>query len=168
VQTKSRKIPDPKKNMSLSLADLFNKTTAVHTPALMFQGTCSNAGKSILTAALCRILLQDGLSVAPFKSQNMSLNSFVTRQGEEMGRAQAVQAQAARLAADVRMNPVLIKPNSDTGSQIIVMGKPVGNMNVENYVEYKPEAFLKATQAYDSLAAEHASSSWKVPAARRK
>lgn len=141
--------------MLLSLDDLFNKTTAVRTPALMFQGTCSNAGKSILTAALCRILLQDGLSVAPFKSQNMSLNSFVTRQGEEMGRAQVVQAQAARLDADVRMNPVLIKPNSDTGSQIIVMGKPVGNMNVENYFEYKPEAFLRATQAYDSLAAEH-------------
>jgi adenosylcobyric acid synthase len=140
--------------MSLSLADLFNKTTAVRTPALMFQETCSNAGKSILTAALCHILLQDGLSVAPFKSQNMSLNSFVTRQGEEMGRAQVVQAQAARLDADVRMNPVLIKPNSDTGSQITVMGKPVGNMTVENYVEYKPEAFLSATQAYDSLAAD--------------
>ncbi|MBU0910400.1 MAG: cobyric acid synthase CobQ, partial [Proteobacteria bacterium] len=121
----------------------------------MFQGTCSNAGKSILTAALCRILLQDGVSVAPFKSQNMSLNSFVTRNGEEMGRAQAVQAQAARLDPDVRMNPVLIKPNSDTGSQIIVMGRPVGNMNVANYLEYKPEAFLQATRAYDALAAEH-------------
>jgi len=141
--------------MPLSLAQLFNKNTTVRTPALMFQGTCSNAGKSILTAALCRILLQDGVSVAPFKSQNMSLNSFVTRNGEEMGRAQAVQAQAARLDPDVRMNPVLIKPNSDTGSQIIVMGRPVGNMNVANYLEYKPEAFLQATRAYDALAAEH-------------
>ncbi len=141
--------------MPLSLADLFTKTTKVRTPALMFQGTCSNAGKSILTAALCRILLQDGLSVAPFKSQNMSLNSFVTRNGEEMGRAQVVQAQAARLEADVRMNPVLIKPNSDTGSQIIVMGRPVGNMNVANYLEYKPKAFLAATRAFDALAAEH-------------
>lgn len=121
----------------------------------MFQGTCSNAGKSILTTALCRILLQDGLSVAPFKSQNMSLNSYVTRNGEEMGRAQVVQAQAARLDPDVRMNPILLKPNSDTGSQIIVMGKPVGNMNVESYMDYKPTAFLQAMEAYDSLAAEH-------------
>ncbi|MCK9293606.1 MAG: cobyric acid synthase [Desulfobulbaceae bacterium] len=141
--------------MPLSLADLFTRTTKVPTPALMFQGTCSNAGKSILTTALCRILLQDGVSVAPFKSQNMSLNSFVTRNGEEMGRAQVVQAQAARLEADVRMNPVLIKPNSDTGSQIIVMGRPVGNMNVANYLEYKPKAFLAATRAFDALAAEH-------------
>ncbi|MEW6290015.1 MAG: cobyric acid synthase [Thermodesulfobacteriota bacterium] len=141
--------------MPLSLAELFTQTTALRTPALMLQGTCSNAGKSILTAALCRILLQDGLSVAPFKAQNMSLNSFVTRNGEEMGRAQAVQAQAARLEADVRMNPVLIKPNSDTGSQIIVMGKPVGNMKVDNYLHYKPEAFLRATEAFDALAAEH-------------
>jgi len=141
--------------MPLSLAHLFKQTTAVRTPALMVQGTCSNAGKSILTAALCRILLQDGFAVAPFKAQNMSLNSFVTRNGEEMGRAQVVQAQAARLDPDVRMNPVLIKPNSDTGSQIIVMGKPVGNMNVANYLEYKPEAFLAASQAFDSLATEH-------------
>ncbi|MEW6518504.1 MAG: cobyric acid synthase [Thermodesulfobacteriota bacterium] len=141
--------------MSLSLAQLFNTTSPVRTPALMFQGTCSNAGKSILTTALCRILLQDGLSVAPFKSQNMSLNSFVTRHGEEMGRAQAVQAQAARLDPDVRMNPVLIKPNSDTGSQIMLMGKPVGNMQVADYLAYKPEAFLAATRAFDSLAAEH-------------
>ena len=124
------------------------------TPALMFQGTCSNAGKSVLTAAMCRILLQDGLRVAPFKSQNMSLNSFVTRDGNEMGRAQVVQAQAARLDPDVRMNPVLLKPSSDTGSQVIVMGKPVGNMKVSEYMDYKAQAFIAAQQAYDSLAAE--------------
>lgn len=120
----------------------------------MFQGTSSNAGKSVLTAALCRILLQDGLKVAPFKAQNMSLNSFVTRDGGEMGRAQVVQAQAARLDPDVRMNPVLLKPSSEVGSQVIVMGKPVGNMSVAEYVAYKPEAFQAATAAYDSLAAE--------------
>jgi cobyric acid synthase CobQ len=121
----------------------------------MFQGTCSNAGKSILTAALCRIFLQDGLSVAPFKAQNMSLNSFVTRHGEEMGRAQVVQAQAARLDPDVRMNPVLLKPSSDTGSQVIVMGKPVANMSVGDYLRYKPEVFGQVHKAYDSLASEH-------------
>lgn len=124
------------------------------TPALMFQGTSSNAGKSVLTAALCRILLQDGLKVAPFKAQNMSLNSFVTRDGGEMGRAQVVQAQASRLDPDVRMNPVLLKPSSEVGSQVIVMGKPVANMSVTEYVAYKPEAFKAAKAAYDSLAAE--------------
>jgi cobyric acid synthase CobQ/L-threonine-O-3-phosphate decarboxylase len=124
-------------------------------PAIMFQGTSSNAGKSVLTAALCRILHQDGLRVAPFKSQNMSLNSFVTRDGLEMGRAQVVQAQACRIEPDVRMNPILLKPNSDTGSQVIVLGKPVGNMNVTDYIRYKPKAFDAAKQAFDSLAAEH-------------
>lgn len=124
------------------------------TPALMFQATGSNAGKSILTAALCRILLQDGYRVAPFKSQNMSLNSFVTRDGGEMGRAQVVQAQACRLEPDVRMNPVLLKPNTDTGSQVIVNGKPVGNMNVREYIGFKPTAFKAAQEAYDSLASE--------------
>jgi len=134
---------------------------AVHKPfkklkpaALMFQGTSSNAGKSVLTAALGRILLQDGYRVAPFKSQNMSLNSFVTSSGGEMGRAQVVQAQACRLEPDVRMNPILLKPNSDTGSQVIVCGKPVGNMDVIEYVRYKPEAFASAKAAYDSLSAD--------------
>jgi cobyric acid synthase CobQ len=121
----------------------------------MIQGTSSNAGKSVLTAALCRIMLQDGIRVAPFKSQNMSLNSFVTRDGGEMGRAQVVQAQACRLEPDVRMNPVLLKPNSDTGCQVIVRGRPVGNMRVGEYVAYKPEAFAVAKACYDSLAAEH-------------
>jgi cobyric acid synthase CobQ/L-threonine-O-3-phosphate decarboxylase len=123
-------------------------------PALMIQGTTSSAGKSILTTALCRILLQDGLRVAPFKSQNMSLNSFVTREGGEMGRAQVVQAQACRLEPDVRMNPILLKPGSETGCQVIVRGKPVGQMQVAEYVRYKPQAFEIATQCYDSLAAK--------------
>ncbi|HAS82301.1 MAG TPA: threonine-phosphate decarboxylase [Verrucomicrobia bacterium] len=124
------------------------------TPALMFQGTGSNAGKSVLTAAMCRILLQDGFRVAPFKAQNMSLNSFVTRDGREMGRAQVVQAQASRREPDVRMNPVLLKPNSDTGSQVIVNGRPVGNMRVNEYIRYKPEAFKAVCRAYDALSAE--------------
>ena len=131
------------------------KPTRRKTPAIMFQGTSSNAGKSILTAALCRILLQDGYRVAPFKSQNMSLNSFVTREGGEMGRAQVVQAQACRVAPDVRMNPILLKPSSDTGCQVIVRGKPVGNMSVSQYIEYKPEAFEAAKEAFRSLAAEY-------------
>jgi len=122
---------------------------------IMFQGTSSNAGKSVLTAALCRILHQDGISVAPFKSQNMSLNSFVTRDGLEMGRAQVVQAQACRIEPEARMNPILLKPNSDTGSQVILLGKPVGNMNVGEYIRFKPQAFEAAKQAFDSLAAEH-------------
>lgn len=125
------------------------------TPAIMFQGVSSNAGKSVMTAALCRILLQDGYRVAPFKAQNMSLNSFVTRDGGEMGRAQAVQAQACRVEPDVRMNPVLLKPNSDTGSQVILLGKPIGNMTVNEYIRYKPEAFKTVEQAYDGLAAEY-------------
>ena len=125
------------------------------TPAIMFQGTSSNAGKSILTAAFCRILLQDGHSVAPFKSQNMSLNSYVTPSGGEMGRAQVVQAQACRLAADVRMNPILLKPNSDVGSQVIVLGKPVGNMDVDAYIKYKTDIFATVQETYDSLASGH-------------
>lgn len=125
-------------------------------PALMFQGTSSNAGKSVLTAAMCRILLQDGLRPAPFKAQNMSLNSFVTLDGGEMGRAQVVQSQACRLDPDVRMNPILLKPNTDTGSQVIVMGRPVANMDVGEYVKYKSStAFDAVKQAYDSLAGEY-------------
>ncbi len=123
--------------------------------SIMFQGTCSDAGKSILTAALCRILFQDGVRVAPFKAQNMSLNSFVTLDGHEMGRAQVVQAQAAGLLPEVRMNPVLLKPSSDTGSQVIVMGKPVANMGVGQYVQYKPTAWKAVQAAYDSLAGEY-------------
>lgn len=120
--------------------------------SLMFQGTSSNAGKSILTAAFCRIFLQDGLSVAPFKSQNMSLNSYVTRDGMEMGRAQVVQAMAAKLDPDWRMNPILLKPNSDTGSQVIVNGRPVDNMNVREYHSYKSTAWKSVTRCYDELA----------------
>ncbi len=129
-------------------------TKVKKTPALMIQGTCSNAGKSILAAAFCRIFLQDGYKVAPFKAQNMSLNSFVTDDGLEMGRAQVTQAAACKQSPDVRMNPVLLKPNSNTGSQIIVMGKPVGNMKVMDYVKYKPTAFEAVKNAYDSISSD--------------
>ncbi len=122
---------------------------------LMLQGVGSNAGKSVLAAAFCRILLQDGFDVAPFKAQNMALNSFVTRDGGEMGRAQVVQAQACRLAPDVRMNPILLKPSSDTGAQVIRMGKPVHAMEAADYDAYKREAFGVVRQAFDALAAEH-------------
>ncbi len=125
------------------------------TPALMFQGTCSNAGKSVLTAAFCRVLLEDGFHVAPFKAQNMSLNSYVTRDGLEMGRAQAVQAQACRLDPDVRMNPVLLKPNSETGSQVILRGRPVGNMDAIDYFQRKARAWEVVRECYDSLSAEY-------------
>ena len=100
---------------------------------LMLQGTMSNAGKSLLAAALCRIFRQDGYRVAPFKSQNMALNSFITAEGGEMGRAQVVQAEAAGIAPDVRMKPILLKPTTDSGSQVIVNGQGVGNMRATEY-----------------------------------
>ena len=106
---------------------------------IMIQGTMSNAGKSLLAAGLCRVLRQDGYTVAPFKSQNMALNSFITASGGEMGRAQVVQAEAAGIAPDVRMNPILLKPTTDMGSQVIVNGRPVGNMNAMEYYRRKAE-----------------------------
>ncbi|MBI2302435.1 MAG: cobyric acid synthase [Armatimonadetes bacterium] len=121
---------------------------------LMFQGTSSHAGKSWMTAAMCRILLQDGLRVAPFKAQNMSNNSYVARDGGELGRAQVLQAQACRLDPDTRMNPILLKPTSDTGCQIIVRGHPVGSMAAWDYEGYKAQAGAVARAAFDELAAE--------------
>ena len=96
--------------------------------ALMVLGTCSNAGKSLITAGICRILKQEGYKVAPFKAQNMALNSYITKDGLEMGRAQVMQAEACGLEPDCRMNPVLLKPTSDKGSQVILNGKVYGNM----------------------------------------
>ncbi len=105
------------------------------TSCIMLQGTGSHVGKSVLVAALCRIFLQDGYKVAPFKSQNMALNSYVTKDGGEMGRAQVVQAEAAGLEPDVIMNPVLLKPTGQATSQVIVLGKPVGNLSAKEYHE---------------------------------
>ncbi len=124
-------------------------------PALMLQGTCSNAGKSVLTAAFCRILFEDGFSVAPFKAQNMALNSCVTPDGGEIGRAQAVQAEACRLDPDVRMNPILLKPDSELGSQVILHGRAIGNYRVREYFRKKPELWGEVCRAYDSLSSEH-------------
>lgn len=122
---------------------------------IMVQGTMSGAGKSLLCTALCRIFARDGLRAAPFKSQNMALNSFVTRDGLEMGRAQAVQAQAAGIEPDVRMNPVLLKPSSDVGSQVIVNGEVRGQMPASEYFRYKRQLFPEILAAYDSLAAAY-------------
>ncbi len=123
--------------------------------AIMIQGTTSNAGKSLITAGLCRIFAQDGYRVAPFKAQNMALNSYITEEGLEMGRAQVVQAEAAYKKPDVRMNPVLLKPTSDKGSQVIVNGEVIGNMDAMNYYKYKTDYIPKIIQAYESLAAEN-------------
>ena len=122
---------------------------------IMVQGTMSGAGKSLLCAALCRIFAQDGYRVAPFKSQNMALNSFVTRNGAEMGRAQVVQAQAAGVEPDVRMNPILLKPSSDVGSQVIVNGKARGQMPAAAYFKMKRSLIPDILEAYNSLAAEN-------------
>ena len=121
---------------------------------IMVQGTMSGAGKSLLCAALCRIFAQDGYRVAPFKSQNMALNSFVTRDGLEMGRAQVVQAQAAGIEPDVRMNPILLKPSSDVGSQVIVNGEVRGQMKASEYFRTKRQLVPDILKAYDSLAEE--------------
>lgn len=120
-------------------------------PALMVQGTCSDAGKSLIAAALCRLFARRGLNVAPFKAQNMALNSFVTLAGEEMGRAQALQAAACGLEPDARMNPVLLKPTSDQGSQVIVLGRPVGMMRVREYMAYKRKAWRAVCRAWAEL-----------------
>ena len=120
---------------------------------IMIQGTMSNAGKTLLAAGLCRVLKQDGYKTAPFKSQNMALNSFITASGGEMGRAQVVQAEAAGIPPDVRMNPILLKPTTDMGSQVIVNGIVHGNMRASEYYRRKPEFFPAVQAAYDSLAA---------------
>ncbi len=122
---------------------------------IMIQGTMSNAGKSLITAGLCRIFTQDGYRVAPFKSQNMALNSYITADGSEMGRAQVVQAEAAGKAPDVRMNPILLKPTSERGSQVILGGQPIGNMTATEYYAYKHNLLPHIKRAYESLSAEN-------------
>ena len=122
---------------------------------LMVQGTTSDAGKSTLVSALCRWLARQGVAVAPFKPQNMALNSAVTADGGEIGRAQAVQAQAANLAPHSDMNPVLLKPNDDTGAQVIVQGRAIGNLDAQNYHAYKPVARAAVLESHARLAGQY-------------
>ncbi len=131
----------------------------------MIQGTMSNAGKSLICAGLCRIFKQDGYKAAPFKSQNMALNSFITEDGLEMGRAQVVQAEAAGIRPRVEMNPILLKPTGDMGSQVIVNGEILRNMTAREYFAYKKElvpdimrAFHKLEEEYDIIVIEGAGS----------
>lgn len=123
--------------------------------SLMVLGTMSSAGKSFVTAGLCRIFRQDGYRTAPFKSQNMALNSYITADGMEMGRAQVMQAEAAGIAPDVRMNPILLKPTSDSGSQVIVNGEIYGTMRAQEYYTKKQELIPYILKAYHALAAEN-------------
>lgn len=122
---------------------------------IMIQGTMSNAGKSLLTAGLCRVLSNAGFKVAPFKSQNMALNSFITKDGFEMGRAQVVQAEASRKQPSVLMNPILLKPTTDVGSQVIVNGKSIGNYSAVEYFKMKKTLVPDIMKAYNALASEN-------------
>ena len=133
--------------------------------SIMIQGTMSNVGKSLLAGGLCRVLKEDGIKVAPFKSQNMALNSFITADGLEMGRAQVMQAEAAMIRPEVYMNPILLKPTSDVGSQVIVNGEVAGVMPAMEYFrkkkEYIPailEAYHKLEEKYDVIVIEGAGS----------
>lgn len=124
---------------------------------IMFVGTASDVGKSVITAGFCRIFRQDGHSPAPFKAQNMSLNSYATPEGLEIGRAQAVQAEAAGIPCHVDMNPVLLKPTSDQASQVVLNGRPIGTQSAYEYFRTndRHELFAAATQAFDRLASRH-------------
>ncbi len=123
--------------------------------AVMIQGTGSGAGKSLIAAALCRIFSDQGLRVAPFKAQNMALNSFITPDGGEIGRAQALQAEAARVSPTVDMNPILLKASGDMGSQVIIRGKAFRHMKATEYYAFRAEAWKAVTSSYRKLAKTH-------------
>lgn len=122
---------------------------------IMIQGTMSNVGKSLITAGLCRVLTQNGFSVAPFKSQNMALNSYITSDGLEMGRAQVVQAEACKKAPNVDMNPILLKPTTDVGSQVIVNGKVLSNMKAKDYFKFKKKLIPNILDAFERLSSNN-------------
>lgn len=119
--------------------------------SIMIQGTMSNAGKSLLAGGLCRVFMQDGLKTTPFKSQNMALNSFITKEGLEMGRAQVMQAEAAGIEPRAIMNPILLKPTNDTGSQVIVNGEVYGTMSAMEYYQKKEQFVPAVLDAYHQL-----------------
>ncbi|MGD8784785.1 MAG: cobyric acid synthase, partial [Thioalkalispiraceae bacterium] len=123
--------------------------------SLMIQGTTSDAGKSVIVAGLCRLLRQRGIRVAPFKPQNMALNSAVTPEGGEIGRAQALQAQACGLVPHVDMNPVLLKPNTDIGAQVIIHGQALTDMQAREYHDYKSVAMQAVTASYSRLCQQY-------------
>ncbi len=123
--------------------------------AIMIQGTMSNAGKSLVAAGLCRVFHEDGYRVAPFKAQNMALNSFITKEGLEMGRAQVVQAEAAGVEPSVLMNPILLKPTSDTGSQVIVNGEVYATLSARDYFAIKPTLLPEVMKAYNALSGQN-------------
>ncbi len=136
---------------------------------IMLQGTASNVGKSILVAGLCRIFKQDGYKVAPFKSQNMALNSFITKEGLEMGRDQVFQAEACGIEPTVDMNPILLKPSGNHKSQVIIRGKVVQDMESTEYHKYKPQLakdlkniFKKLNDKYDIVVMEGAGSTAEI------
>ena len=122
---------------------------------IMVQGTMSNAGKSFLVAGLCRVFMQDGYRTAPFKSQNMALNSYITKDGLEIGRAQAMQAEAAGIEPTVEMNPILLKPTSNVGSQVIVNGEALGNMKAMDYYAHKKQLVPEIKKAFEKLSGEY-------------
>ncbi len=122
--------------------------------SIMIQGTMSNAGKSLIAAGLCRVFRQDGYRVAPFKAQNMALNSFITSEGLEIGRAQVVQAEAAGIEPSVLMNPILLKPTCDMGSQVIVNGEVLGQMSAREYFAAKKQLMPAVMQAFDTLSGQ--------------
>ncbi len=130
--------------------DKFKKINGM-AKSIMIQGTMSNAGKSLVTAGLCRVFKQDGYRTAPFKSQNMALNSYITEDGLEIGRAQAVQAEAAGIKPSVHMNPILLKPTTEMGSQVIVNGEVLGNMNAADYFKHKKMLVKDIMNAYNTL-----------------
>ena len=122
---------------------------------VMIQGCTSDAGKSVLVAGLCRILARKGIKVAPFKPQNMALNSAVTEDNGEIGRAQAVQAQACYLSPHTDMNPVLLKPSSDTGAQVIIQGKAIDHMQAQSFHDYKATAMQAVLQSHQRLSEQY-------------
>ena len=146
---------DSGENSALNLASQRDSSNAPvekkRAKVIMVQGTMSNAGKSLLVAGLCRVFRQDGYRVAPFKSQNMALNSFITNEGLEMGRAQVMQAEAAGIEPLVAMNPILLKPTDDKGSQVIVNGEVVGNMRAKDYFKYKKQLIPDIKKAFSAL-----------------